>query len=143
MKNLELEGVKREYKEVIPPPKSLAHLIASFVNTEGGKVVFGVKDDLTLVGLSDNVPVRTIVETALSYLRPKPVVNGYFSNINGKQVYILEIKDNQGPVITEDGRFYVRDNTTIRLANQDDLHRNISQVRENHVWYTKWLCCKK
>jgi predicted HTH transcriptional regulator len=71
------ENEKVEYKYLVPPPKSLARLIASFANTEGGKIIFGVKDTpLSVSGLPEGLPVWAIIQSSLEHLKPQPVVYG-------------------------------------------------------------------
>jgi len=43
------EGIKTEFKEAKDKlPKSLFETICAFLNTEGGKVYLGIKDDGTI-----------------------------------------------------------------------------------------------
>jgi hypothetical protein len=50
------EGVHLEYKAVLPPAATMAQLICSFANTEGGFIVLGITDangDVRVNGLID------------------------------------------------------------------------------------------
>ena len=82
------EGQTLEYKTVVPPPSLIARIVASFANSDGGFLICGVRDDLAIQGIADEVPAPSIVDSALARLRPRPTVNQYFVEIEGKRLYI-------------------------------------------------------
>jgi len=113
------EGQTLEYKTVVPPPSLIARIVASFANSEGGFLICGVRDDLTIQGIADEVPAPSIVDSALARLHPRPTVNHYFVEIEGKRLYVLEVAKSPQSVTTEQGVVYSRvgDHTiTSRLA---------------------------
>ncbi len=98
---LEGEGLKLEYKRAVPHPSRLASLIASFANTEGGKIIIGVNDDGTIIGLPENASVLENLQEAFELLRPHPLINYYFEHMNGKRVFVIEIQKYPLPVTTQ------------------------------------------
>lgn len=123
------ESVKVEYKYVVPPPKSLARLIASFANTEGGKIIFGVKDGPkpTVVGLPEDLAAWAVIQPALEHLRPRPLVSFSDDEINGKPIFILNIQKYPGPVSTDDNLYYIRKGTTTELVKASDVSHQAEQ----------------
>lgn len=117
------EGQHLEYKTVLPPPSLIARVVAAFANSDGGVLICGVRDDLVLEGIADDVPASSIVDSALSRLRPRPIVNHQFAELNGKRLYIIEVSKSPQKVITEDGIIYLRVGArqiTSRLATGED-----------------------
>ena len=47
------EGLHIEFKRKVPQPKRLAKEIIAFANTEGGRLLLGVDDDGTILGVRD------------------------------------------------------------------------------------------
>lgn len=130
------EGQTLEYKTVVPPPSLIARIVASFANSEGGFLVCGVRDDRIIQGIADEVPAPSIVDSALARLRPRPTVNHYFVEVDGKRLYVLEVAKSLRSVTTEQGVIYSRvgDHTiTSRLATEDEggirsQHKNVDEL---------------
>jgi hypothetical protein len=130
------EGQTLEYKTVVPPPSLIARVVASFANSDGGYLICGVRDDLAIQGIADEVPAPSIVDSALARLRPRPTVNHYFVEIEGKRLYILEVAKSLQSVTTEQGVIYSRvgDHTiTSRLATEGERgkssqHKSVDEL---------------
>lgn len=114
---------------VVPhTPQKIASIIASFANTNGGKFVFGIKENHEInheiVGLSFDYPVVNIVKKAISLLSPIPKVKYDWLIINKKNVFIVEVEKSQDEVIY-DNKKYVRKNGKVKLINDDSAPRII------------------
>lgn len=66
------EGENIDFKQTITQPYKIAKTIASFANTKGGKILVGVKDDKTIVGV-DPEEEKYILETAADFYCDPPV----------------------------------------------------------------------
>src|ERR1022692_2572466 len=89
------EGPKLEYKAVLPPAATVARLISSFANAEGGLIVLGVNETNGIIkvnGLSDEFHAVAITRKALDLLTPKPSVDIQYLEIEGKRLFSIEIK---------------------------------------------------
>ena len=115
------EGESLEYKQVVPPPAVIAREIAAFANTKGGFLIFGVDDNLKIVGLEEDVPATAVVESALARLTPRPLVKQYSLNIESKRVHILEIERASTFIKTEGGNVYMR--VSDRLRKEQGIPR--------------------
>jgi len=104
----QIEGQTLEYKTVVPPPSLIARIVASFANSDGGFLICGVRDDLAIQGIADEVPAPSIVDSALARLRPHPTVNHYFVEIEGKRLYVIEVAKSSQSVTAEQGVIYSR-----------------------------------
>jgi hypothetical protein len=127
---LEGEGLKLEYKLKVPPPNRLARLIASFANTEGGKIIIGVNDNGTVAGVPEDTPVLKNLMEALELLRPHPLMDYHFEDINGKRVFVIEIRKYPAPILTEDQRYYIRRGAGIFLAEENLVNALATVVPE-------------
>jgi hypothetical protein len=133
------EGQTLEYKTVIPPPSLIARIVASFANSDGGFLVFGIRDDSIIQGIADEVPAQSIVDSALTRLNPRPTVRHYFIEIEEKRIYIVEVEKSSLAVTTEQGVVYSRvgnHNITSRLATNDEIgarsqNQKISELLRN------------
>lgn len=66
------EGEDVDFKQTVTAPHKIAKTIASFANTKGGKILVGVKDDKTIVGV-DPEEEKYILETAADFYCDPPV----------------------------------------------------------------------
>jgi hypothetical protein len=131
------EGQTLEYKTVVPPPSLVARIVASFANSDGGFLICGVRDDLIVQGIADEVPAPSIIDSALARLNPRPTVNHYFAEVEGKRLYVLEVAKSSHAVTTEQGVIYSRvgDHTiTSRLATEGE-----GETRSQHEIIAKLL----
>jgi predicted HTH transcriptional regulator len=124
------EGQYVEYKLTLTRPEILARLIASFANSEGGKIIIGVNDDLSIVGLTEEAIEKApgIVGKALQQLRPHPLLNYQDAEINGKSVFVIEVQKNTDPVLSVNGRFYVRRRAVSIVEEETLIHALVKAV---------------
>ncbi|WP_445432423.1 AlbA family DNA-binding domain-containing protein [Chryseobacterium indoltheticum] len=115
------ENNQLEYKAVLPPARSLAQLIASFSNTEGGYIVLGVHDingAADIVGLSEDFHANPVTIKAIDLLSPRPNVDYQYISINGKRVYVIMVEKSSVP-ITIEGKIFSRKSTKTIIVNPD------------------------
>ncbi|HYT36457.1 MAG TPA: ATP-binding protein [Ktedonobacteraceae bacterium] len=104
------EGPQIEYKRTATRPEIFARNIASFVNTEGGTIIVGVDGDASIVGLTKEEIEKTqlALEKAQRLLSPRPTLTSHVEEIDGKSLLVIEVQKKSSPVMTENGRYYVR-----------------------------------
>jgi hypothetical protein len=123
------EGQQIEYKRTATRPEILARTIASFVNTEGGMIIVGVNDDASIAGLTEEEIGKTqlALEKAQRLLRPRPLLNSHLEEIEGKSLLVIEVQKQSAPVLTENGRFYVRKNAS-SIIEEETLFNALAGV---------------
>jgi Putative DNA-binding domain len=104
------EDVNLEYKAVLPPAATIAQIISSFANTQGGFVVLGVAElngNLRVNGLSDEFHAVSITHKAIDLLSPRPSVNYQYVDYQGKRLYVIKVEKSDVPIVFG-ARTYVR-----------------------------------
>jgi hypothetical protein len=104
------EGLRLEYKAVLPPARTVAQLICSFANAEGGFIVLGVAETngkITINGLSEEFRATAITHKAMDLLSPKPSVDYQYIVHAQKRLYVIKVDKSDTP-ITLQGSVYVR-----------------------------------
>jgi hypothetical protein len=115
------ESVSLQYKAVLPPAATLARLISSFANTEGGFIVLGVAEDsnnLRLNGLSDEFHAVPITHKAVDLLSPRPTVNYQYVLRDGKRLFAIKVEKSDAPIVLG-GQEFVRVGATSQLKKAE------------------------
>lgn len=89
-------------------------IICAFANTDGGKLVVGVRDDGKLVGVKDS---KRLLKTLPDKIRNKLGIIPSVSVVrkDGKEIIEIDVKPSSMPV-SYDGKYYVRSgSTTVQL----------------------------
>jgi hypothetical protein len=112
------EGVRLEYKAVLPPSKNIAQLISAFANTEGGFIILGIFKDpqgkLEINCLSEDFRATTIMHKALDLLTPRPRVEYQYTSYESKKLYIIKVEKSDNPILLE-GNKYIRSGGSTQL----------------------------
>ena len=112
------ESERLEYKAVLPPAATVAQLIGSFANTNGGAIVLGVVEEgkgVVINGLSDEFRAVQITRKAVDLLSPPPTVKYDYVLHQGKRLFVIDVQKSDTPVALG-GKIYDRtaDRTTLR-----------------------------
>jgi predicted HTH transcriptional regulator len=120
-----------ELKVKLSNPEKIAQEIVALANTGGGVMVFGVNDQLRIVGVDD----PESVQDELAWIcreEVQPSLVPYIDRIafdNGRRVVALEIEGKRRPYRTRDGRFYLRIGAEKREATTEEVSALISEAR--------------
>ena len=128
---------KKEKLE-INKPKSWLKSVSAFANGRGGKLIFGVKEDNTILGLSDYQEVsENISEIIKTKMDPNPEFDMEIKELNGKVILILSVFAGKNtPYFVVDGgsrTAYKRVGNQSVTANRIDLF-NLS-LKGEHISY--------
>jgi hypothetical protein len=131
------ESEQLEYKSVLPPAATVAQLICSFANANGGAIVLGVVEngkEILINGLSDEFRAVPITRKAIDLLSPTPTVNYGYITYQGKRLFVIDIKKSDAPVALG-GRTYIRVDglTTLRQAGLEKAIRNTDIARLSNI----------
>jgi predicted HTH transcriptional regulator len=64
------EGLRLDFKQAVTSARKIAKTVAAFANTEGGKLLIGVKDNGRVVGCEVNEELYMVDSAAKLYCRP-------------------------------------------------------------------------
>ncbi|MFV0554500.1 MAG: RNA-binding domain-containing protein [Mangrovibacterium sp.] len=135
-----------EFKETLSDKMKIIKTIIAFSNTAGGKLLIGVDDKGTVVGVDDNAvfemqdTVASIVyDNCAPYISPEI----YNVNIDGKIVLVVEVvRGNQKPYYYKakgrDEGTYFRLGATNRQASMDYIQELERQKR--NISYDEEIC---
>ncbi|ABI40278.1 putative transcriptional regulator [Shewanella sp. MR-4] len=88
------KSLKHEFNAVPLAPFQVAKIIASFANTEGGTLVFGINEITSnlneIVGLSSDYRIGEIMTEAISFISPKPEVTFDWVNIDSRRLFVIK-----------------------------------------------------
>lgn len=126
----------------------IAPYVSAFLNTQGGTLFYGIRDDGLVTGVSLNRKTRdqfnTTIDTALNNFTPHLSLEEYqikFVSIHGRDgqrindLYVIEVKVNKGEMkeiyFTQKGEAYIKRDGSISMLKGHNLlkfyqKRNIS-----------------
>jgi len=134
------EHLQQDFKYAINDSKKIARSLAAFANTEGGRLLVGVKDNGRIAGVSSDEEYYMIEAAAKRYCRPAVDFKLHEWHIEGKTVVEIIIpKSNKKPhkAPTKEGKYkvYVRVNDKNLLANRILLKVWMRQKRNRGTFF--------
>lgn len=108
------EHQQQDFKFEISDARKIARSLSAFSNTDGGRLLIGVKDNGRIAGVRSEEEIYMIEAAAKLYCRPNVEIGVQTYEVDGKTVLVAEIpKAEQKPVQVQDetGKYlaYVRD----------------------------------
>nr|MDP2192035.1 ATP-binding protein [Rhodoferax sp.] len=100
------ESERLELKAAVPHPALIARYLASFANTSGGYVVFGVEEPLKIVGV-DVARAQRALDFALTKVDPKPNVAVETVEIEGHPIVVVSVQQSAS-LVSAYGGYYRR-----------------------------------
>lgn len=102
------EGVNLDFKYCISDPRKIARTLSAFSNSEGGKLLIGVRDNGSLAGVRSDEEYYMIDAAARLYCNPEVAITTRNHTINGKNILEVDVpRSTKIPVKAkdEDGRW--------------------------------------
>ncbi|HKK67661.1 MAG TPA: ATP-binding protein [Bacteroidales bacterium] len=118
------EHQQLDFKYQVTDAKKIARSVAAFANTDGGRLLIGVKDNGRIVGIRSDEEFYMMESAAEMYCKPAVSIDAKTWNIRGKQVLevIIPVQSDAGPVTAPDPdgvyRAYVRKDDMNLIADQ-------------------------
>ena len=128
------EHIHQDFKYAISDARKIAKSLSAFANTEGGRLLVGVKDNGKIAGVRSEEEIYMVAAAATLYCRPEIELETHIYHIEGKDVLEVQINESsQKPIYALDENnhpwSYVRIKDENILANP--IHLNIwKQDRE-------------
>lgn len=135
------EHIHQDFKFAISDARKIAKSISAFSNTEGGRLLVGVKDNGKIAGVRSEEEIYMIDAAADMYCIPKIKTKNKIFRIHGKDVLEVTIEESlQKPICAIDEKnkpwAYVRINDENILADTVYLNRWKHNKQEEEVIIT-------
>lgn len=118
------ENQQLDFKHSITDSKKIARSLVSFANTEGGKLLVGVKDNGAIAGVRDDEEFYMVQAAAQLYCKPALEFESKIWEINGKTILEITISKSIDIIYSapnKDGKWIVY----IRVKDQNFAANNI------------------
>jgi predicted HTH transcriptional regulator len=97
------EGMNLDFKYCISDPRKIARTLSAFSNSEGGKLLIGVRDNGSLAGVNSDEEYYMIDSAAKLYCNPEVNISIKQHTINGKTILEADVaKSDIRPVKAKD-----------------------------------------
>ncbi len=117
------EDTYLELKLKLSNSERITQGIVALANTAGGVMVFGVNDQVRVVGVDYPEDVQEeLVRICREEISPPivPIINCIYFD-SGRRVVVIEIEGRNAPYRTRDGRYYLRFGSEKREATREEL----------------------
>ncbi|MFI3326436.1 MAG: caspase family protein [Clostridia bacterium] len=127
-----------EFNAVPYSPEKTAQIIASFANTLGGTLIWGIKERSKLenevVGLSSDFRVDEIVKKAVTLLNTIPVVNYNWTIRGNELIFVIEVEKSENIILLNKQKFIRTNDRTISSINNSGFTRQLNSfVPQNTI----------
>ena len=131
---LEGEHLQQDFKYRVSDARKLAKSVSAFANTDGGRLLIGVRDDGHMSGVRDEEEIFMMHQAAYRYCRPEASIKFDTFHVDGRTIVIATVPPSEKrPIcaINEDGR----QRAYIRIADENivasPVHLAIWRESEN------------
>lgn len=138
------EHQQQDFKFRIDDAKKIARTIAAFANTDGGRLLIGVKDNGKVVGVNPEEEFHMIQGAASLYCKPEVEVHPEIIQDKHKFILVVQVKKaEKRPVLALDEhdkwKIYVRREDQTLLGNKilAKLWKNQEKVERKSQSYTE------
>ena len=104
------EHVHQDFKFEISDARKIAKSLSAFANTEGGRLLIGVKDNGKIAGIRSEEEVYMIESAAAMYCQPEATIKNRLYTVEGKHVLEVTVEE------AEDKPIYALDENKKRWA---------------------------
>lgn len=133
------ESDKLEFKEVMRLD-SIAKTICSFLNTNGGRLLVGVKDDGTIIGVNVTEKMEDSINT---FLRTKIVPETPFSiiieEIEEKKIIMVKVGEGSKKPYVFDGSIYYRTGSNTSKASSSQITNLIKNINNDEILWERQI----
>lgn len=132
--------MRQDFKFAINDSRKIARSLAAFANTEGGRLLVGVKDNGRIAGVSSDEEYYMIESAATRYCRPPVAFETHEWQVEGKTVLEIVVPKSENQTHkapTREGKYkvYVRVQDQNLLANRILLKVWMKQKKETGTFF--------
>ncbi|PXA04151.1 hypothetical protein DDZ13_08920 [Coraliomargarita sinensis] len=113
------ENEQVEFKARIPKQDVIGRHLASFANTAGGTIFFGIQESAHIAGV-DPIRTKAIVEASLRALSPQITHRLEQIEIDDK-IVVAVVVDKSPELVSANGSYYARSGATTRPMKSEEI----------------------
>jgi predicted HTH transcriptional regulator len=118
------EGQQLEFKRSLAELETAVCTLAAFANTEGGTVLFGVRQSGEIVGVeASQTSKEQLVNKATASTDPVLYPSVEFVKVNGRTVIVVTVAESENKPHLAGGRAYKRVGTATVQLRRDEYER--------------------
>jgi len=134
------EGYNAEFKVSVPKKvKELTEEICAFANAAGGVLLIGIDDNNQVQGVSINNAKRSAIQNSINEIKPHIHCDIYEINVDGKEVWAIEVPTGQQKPYTLSGAIYVRQGPNSQKITDVEQMRDFFQ-QANRIYFDEASC---
>lgn len=111
-----------DFSPVPYAPQEIARIISSFANTNGGTLIFGLKEinpaSNEVVGLSTDFQVIEITKKALSLLSPIPPITYNWAKNGDNDIFVIKIEKSDTDILFDNEKYIRKEINSILELNE-------------------------
>ena len=112
------EHQQQDFKYRVSDACKLAKSVSAFANTDGGRLLIGVRDDRYLAGVRSEEEIYMMHQAAYKFCKPEPSIKFDTFHIDGRTIVIATIPpSDKRPVCAQDDEGRMR--AYIRIADEN------------------------
>lgn len=114
-------------------PQKIAKIISSFANTNGGTLIFGIKEidphHNEIVGLSSDFRIDEITKKSISLLQPIPNIQYDWVQIEGKSVFMIKADKSTDEILLENKKYIREDAKSVVEENSMTVSITLNNLK--------------
>ena len=138
------EHLHQDFKFEISDARKIAKSLSAFSNTEGGRLLVGVKDNGKIAGIRSEEEIYMIEAAATMYCKPSIEVETFTHNLRGKtilEVVIKETTDKPIYALNEENKpkayLRIKDENILATSVHLKMWQRFNQKRGSFVTFTE------
>ncbi len=127
------EHIHQDFKFAISDARKIAKSLSAFANTEGGRLLVGVKDNGKIAGVRSEEEIYMVEAAATLYCRPEIELETHIYHIEGKDVLEVQINGKIAGVRSEEEIYMVEAAATLYCRPEIELETHIYHIEGKDV----------
>jgi len=134
------EGYNAEFKVRVPKKlKELTEEICAFANAAGGVLLLGVDDKNVIQGLTIDNDKLSSIQNSLNEINPHLPTEMYMVDVNGKDVWVIEVNSGSQKPYVLSGVIYVRQGPNTQKLTTVEQMRDFFQ-QSDRIYFDEAPC---
>ena len=134
------EGYNAEFKVRVPNKlKELSEEICAFANASGGVLILGVNDSNQIIGSVLDNAKKSAIQNALNEINPQLPTEFYKVELEGKELWVIEVNSGAQKPYVLSGAIYVRQGPNTQKLTSVEEMRDFFQQAER-IYFDEAAC---